>query len=159
MTSPQIFGEKFKTRQLFTWAGDDLPADAMPLTPADIARRDLGKSYFTKRCAICHGNDGKGIGAIGPPLAGSDWVTGPTERLARIVLHGVKGEIDVLGKRWDSAMPGHSHIEEFDDETAAGLLTHLHRVWGHSGRIIRPEFVTELRAAESERSTQWTVMN
>ena len=151
-----LWGEISKTRQLFTWAGDDLPADAMPLTPADIARRDLGKSYFTKRCAICHGNDGKGIGAIGPPLAGSDWVTGPTERLARIVLHGVKGEIDVLGKRWDSAMPGHSHIEEFDDETAAGLLTHLHRVWGHSGRIISPDFVTELRAAESERSTQWT---
>jgi mono/diheme cytochrome c family protein len=151
-----FWGEISKTRQLFTWVGDDLPADAKPLTPSDVARRELGKSYFTKRCAICHGTDGKGIGAIGPPLAGSDWVTGPTERLARIVLHGVKGEIDVLGKRWDSAMPGHSHIEEFDDETAAGLLTHLHRVWGHSGRIIRPDFVTELRTAESERSAQWT---
>ena len=151
-----FWGEISKTRQLFTWAGDDLPADALPLTPTDVARRELGKSYFTKRCAICHSNDGKGIGAIGPPLAGSDWVTGPTERLARIVLHGVKGEIDVLGKRWDSAMPGHSHIEELDDETAAGLLTYLHRAWGHSGRIIRPDFVTELRAIESERSTQWT---
>ena len=39
-----LWGEISKTRQLFTWAGDDLPADAMPLTPADIARRDLGKA-------------------------------------------------------------------------------------------------------------------
>ncbi len=152
----EFWGEISKTRQLFTWAGDDLPADAVPLSPSDVARRELGKDYFTKRCAICHGVDGKGIGAIGPPLAGSDWVTGPTERLARIVLHGVKGEIDVLGKRWNSAMPGHSHIQEFDDETAAGLLTHLHRAWGHSGRIVRPEFVAKLRAIESERSAQWT---
>lgn len=145
-----------KTRQLFTWAGDDLPANAKPLTPADAARKDLGKIYFTKRCAICHGTDGKGIGAIGPPLVGSDWVTGPTERLARIVLHGVKGKIKVLGKQWDSAMPGHANIDEFDDETAAGLLTYLHRAWGHSGRVIRPEFVTQLREYEADRSTQWT---
>ena len=152
-----LWGEIARTRQLFTWAGDDLPANAKPLTPSDLARYERGKDYFTKRCAICHGSDGKGIGAIGPPLAGSDWVTGPTERLARIVLHGVKGEIEVLGKQWDSAMPGHGNIDEFNNETAAGLLTYLHRAWGHSGRIIQPDFVAELRAIELSRSTQWTV--
>ena len=89
-------------------------------------------------------------------MAGSSWVTGPTERLARIVLHGVKGEIEVLGKTWDSAMPGHAGINQFDNDTAAGLMTYLHRVWGHSGRIISPDFFEEIREAEDKRDTQWT---
>lgn len=145
-----------RTRKLFTWAGDDLPPDAMPLTLQDTARKSLGQAYYAQRCAICHGADGKGIGAIGPPLAGSSWVTGPTERLARIVLHGIKGEIEVLGKTWDSAMPGHAGISQFDNETAAGLMTYLHRVWGHSGRIISPDFFAEIRQTEGKRNTQWT---
>jgi mono/diheme cytochrome c family protein len=145
-----------RTRKLFTWAGDDLPADTMPLTSEDVARKSLGQTYYAQRCAICHGVDGKGIGAIGPPLAGSSWVTGPTERLARIVLHGVKGEIEVLDQTWDSAMPGHAGINQFDNETAAGLMTYLHRVWGHSGRIISPDFVGEIRELEAGRRAQWT---
>lgn len=154
--SQELWSEISRTRKLYTWVGDDLPANATPLAPADAARKALGKNYYVQRCAICHGADGKGLGAMGPALAGSSWVTGPTERLARIVLHGVKGQIMVKGKMWNSVMPGHASIDEFDDNTASGLMTYLHRAWGHSGRIVSPEFVTEIRQIETERSTQWT---
>jgi hypothetical protein len=53
-------------------------------------------------------------------------------------------------------MPGHAGINQFDNETAAGLMTYLHRVWGHSGRIISPDFVGEIRELEAGRRAQWT---
>ena len=55
-------------------------------------------------------------------------------------------------------MPGHAEIPEFDDATAAGLMTYLHRAWGHSGRIIAPPFVTEVRQLEAGRETLWTAI-
>ena len=155
-SSDAMWSEVSRTRKLFTWPDDDLPPDTMPLSPDDFARKELGKTYFEQRCAICHGNDGKGIGAIGPPLVGASWVTGPTERLARIVLQGVKGEIDVLGKTWNSVMPGHANIQQFDNEIGAGLMTYLHRAWGHSGRVISPQFFGEIRDMEADRRSQWT---
>jgi len=146
-----------KARRVFTWPGDELAADAIPLSPAQTARRDQGKTYYEERCAICHGGDGKGITSLGPPLADSTWVMGPTERLARIVLHGVSGEIVVKGETWNSVMPGHAQVTGFNNDVASGLLTYLHRAWGHTGRIVEPGFIEEIRELESGRSLPWTV--
>ncbi len=147
-----------KARRAFTWQGDELAASAIPLSPAERTMVTKGRNYYMQRCSICHGNDGRGIAALGPPLAESDWVTGPTERLIRIVLHGLQGEIEVQGETWNGVMPGHAAIPEFDDATAAGLMTYLHRAWGHSGRIIAPPFVAEVRQLEAGRETLWTAM-
>lgn len=146
-----------KARRGFTWEGDELIANLKPLSKPEQARRESGHSYYTERCAICHGADGKGIGTIGPPLAESEWVTGPAERLLRIILHGLQGPITVKGATWNSVMPGHNNMPGFTDEVASGLLTHLHRAWGHQGRVINPEFVAEIRAQEAGRSDLWTL--
>jgi len=45
-----------------------------------------------------------------PPLAGSPWVTGPEERLIKIVLHGVHGPMQIEGKTYDQEMPGFGRI-------------------------------------------------
>jgi hypothetical protein len=39
-------------------------------------------------------------------LAGSDWVAGPVERLARNVLHGLYGPVKGNDQTWNLAMPG-----------------------------------------------------
>jgi len=145
-----------RARTAFTWAGDDLAAGAKPLSADQQARKDKGELYYKKRCAICHANDGGGITSLGPPLAASQWVTGPSERLARIVLQGLQGPISVKGTVWDGMMPGHQSIAEFDPETASGLLTFLHRAWGHSGRLIEPAFIYQVQRESRDHEGLWT---
>jgi hypothetical protein len=53
-------------------------------------------------------------------------------------------------------MPGHAGLADFDDDTASGLLTYLHRAWGHSGRVIEPEFIQQVRQETADRLSLWT---
>ena len=144
-----------RARRAVTWAGDTLPANAKPLTRAQSIAMQEGAKIFASHCANCHGVDGRGIASLGPKLAGSTWVTGPSETLARIVLHGLHGPIDVGGENWDAVMPGHGNLPEFGDSVVAGLMTYLHRTWGHSGRALDAEFVRRIRA--QQRKQMWTV--
>ncbi len=145
-----------RARRGFTWPGDTLASHAKPLTPAQLARMEKGETFYRTSCANCHGEDGAGIGAVGPPLKDSPWVVDAPERLARIVLHGLQGPIDVLGEQWNSAMPAHGNYPGFDDEVASGLLTYLRRSWGHGARAIDPQFITDVRTETQDRSTLWT---
>ena len=145
-----------RARRSVTWPGDDLPANAKPLTPLQQRHRALGGQYYQAHCASCHGADGAGIESLGPPLAGSAWVTGPSEVLARIVLHGLAGPIEVNGEAWNGVMPGHATLPGFDDATAAGLLTYLNRAWGHAGRAVDPPFIARVRRETEGRAQLWT---
>jgi len=135
----------------------DLAEDAKPLSPVQQDQMRLGADYYLNRCAICHGADGKGITSLAPTLVESVWVTGPSEILARIVLQGLQGPIEVQGETWNAMMPGHASVPDFDDETAAGLLTYLHRAWGHAGRAIDPKFIARTRVEISDHRGLWTV--
>jgi len=64
-----------------------------------------GKSLFTRNCASCHANDAKGIAGVFPPLVNSKWVTGNKTVPIRILLHGLTGQIDVNGQRYQGTMP------------------------------------------------------
>lgn len=145
-----------RARRGFTWPGDTLAADAKPLNAEQQVRMARGAAFYASSCANCHGADGAGVGAAGPPLADSPWVTEAPERLIRIVLQGVSGPIEVAGQTWNSAMPGHQHYPGFDDEVAAGLLTYLRRSWGHAGRAIEPQFVARAREQTKGRTALWT---
>lgn len=142
-------------RRAFTWPGDDLAANAKPLTPIQEQARQRGAEYYSARCATCHGEDGLGIGSLAPRLADSEWVTGPSERLARVILHGLKGPISVGDEAWDGVMPGHAAMPDFTDEVAAGLMTFLGRSWGHTQRAVEPDFMTAIRETEGARDL-WT---
>lgn len=145
-----------KARRAYTWPGDDLAPNAKPLSPAQENLKQQGQAYYAARCATCHGDDGRGIATMAPPLVDTEWVNGPSERLARITLHGLQGPIEVAGQTWDSVMPGHASVPQFTDDVAAGLLTFLHRSWGHTGRAIAPEFIRRIRQSESPRNRLWT---
>ena len=145
-----------RARRGVTWPGDDLPADAKPLTPTQKQHRELGVRYYRAQCATCHGNDGAGIASLGPALAASSRVAVPSEVLARIVLQGLAGPIRVGDEDWDGIMPGHAGMPDFDDATAAGLLTYLNRAWGHAGRAIDPEFIARVRRETEGRTRFWT---
>ena len=158
MTESSQWTHISQARRVFTWPGDRLAADAKPLTSEQAVRMAKGADFFASGCVNCHGAGGQGVGALGPPLADSPWVTQAPERLARIVLQGLMGPIEVAGTTWNSAMPGHKDYPGFDDDTASGLLTYLRRSWGHSGRAIDPEFVAQIRAETVGRTALWRVV-
>ena len=139
-----------------TWPGDPSPGGARALTAEERARRERGAELFAATCATCHGRDGRGNPGLAPPLAGSSWVRDSDAWLVRIVLGGLAGPIEVAGESWDRVMPGHAADPRFDDETLAGLLTHLRRSWGHADEPVAPATVAAIREQARERNAPWT---
>lgn len=80
-------------------------------------------------CGSCHGKNGEGIPGVSPPLAGSPWVTGDKELLAKIALHGITGELKVNGKTYNGAMPGFAHRAYNRD--IGSLLTYVRNAFGN----------------------------
>jgi mono/diheme cytochrome c family protein len=119
-------------------------AAASPLTSAEQARFEMGKTLFAGTCAACHQASGRGLDGIAPPLLDSEWVLGNTERLIRILLHGLRGPIVVLGREHTGEMPAFKALE---DEQLASLLTYVRREWGHTASPIDAAAVKAVRAA------------
>jgi mono/diheme cytochrome c family protein len=115
---------------------------------------DIGRIQFESYCAACHQYDGQGVGEA-PPLDRSPWVTGPENRLIRIVLHGVRGPMEVHGKTYDQEMPGFGHV--LSDEDVASLLSYIRSRFGEQSEPITPASVAQVRTANQNRTEYWRV--
>jgi len=115
---------------------------------------ERGRIQFQSYCAACHQYDGQGVGDA-PPLAGSPWVTGPEGRLIKIVLHGVRGPMEVFGKTYDREMPGFGQI--LSDADVASLLSFIRTRYGAPSKPIAAETVSRVRAANQARREYWRV--
>ncbi|MAG57356.1 MAG: dehydrogenase [Planctomycetes bacterium] len=124
-----------------------------PLSSDEKALFDVGRQYYTLICQGCHQQSGRGLGGLAPPLAGSEWVSGPISRLVRILHHGVAGPIDVAGKKWDLQMPG---LSSLTDEHIAGLLTYIRRSFGHESDPVPTQSVTDIRKQLGDRKDAWS---
>lgn len=82
----------------------------------------LGQRIYAAECATCHGADGRGVSGEHPPVRDSDWVSGDSRRLIAVILHGLKGPIEVNGEAWTGEMPGFAALS---DEDIAALLSYL----------------------------------
>ena len=142
-------------RRAYTWDGDELAANAKPLTEAQEKNRIAGQTYFESRCATCHGVDGKGVASIGPTLVESPYVIGPPETFVRIMLDGLAGPIEVNGEAWNAVMPGHRTNPEFTDDVASGVATYVRRAWGHGASAVSPKQVERLKTERT--GGLWTV--
>jgi glucose/arabinose dehydrogenase/mono/diheme cytochrome c family protein len=81
-----------------------------------------GWKLYNIYCTSCHQGNGKGDNNRFPPLAGSEYVTGDKERLIKILLNGLDGEITVAGKKYNGLMPQFGHL---DDYAIASILTYI----------------------------------
>ena len=88
-------------------------------------------------------------------MAGSPWVTGPEHRLVRIVLHGVRGPMEVDGKIYDLEMPGFGRV--LSDADVPSLLTFVRKRFGGPSKPITPATVSRIRAAHHTRTDYWHV--
>jgi mono/diheme cytochrome c family protein/glucose/arabinose dehydrogenase len=133
--------------------GAAAPGAVTSLTDAEKAMVQKGSVVFRGACAACHQLDGSGQQGLAPPLRDSEWVTGPSERLVRIALHGVRGPIEVDGTRWDLEMPGQGHLS---DQELAQVLSYLRRAFGHQASCVSPKQVQQERRRTNKRASAWT---
>lgn len=125
-------------------AVDTKDMDAVPAVeePIDPAQMEIGKAAYLL-CGACHGQNGEG-GPIAPPLANSEWVTGPISNLIKIQLRGLQGAITVAGKEYN--MPGGMAALSFQtDDQIAGVLTYIRNSFGNKASAVKPEQVAALR--------------
>lgn len=130
----------------------------LTLTAAAASAQSLGAGpgakLFDAYCTACHKYDGQGMGQA-PPLDGSEWVAGPEERLIKIVLHGVRGEMTVQGRTYDREMPGFGAV--LSDKQIADLLTIVRRTFGEPSPAITETSVRRVRERHAERRSYWRV--
>lgn len=118
-----------------------------------------GKKLFLGTCATCHQASGLGVATVYPPLVKSEWVNGSEERIIRILLHGLGGEIIVEGAKYNGAMPsfGKGSGYNWTDANIAYVLTYIRQEWGNTSGPVEPEKVTEIRTkAAVGRDKPWT---
>ncbi len=113
---------------------------------------DRGKRLFSN-CMSCHQANGRGQPPVYPPLRGSPSALGEPGRLIRIVLHGLEGEIEVDGVRYNQAM----QVPPLgSDEDIAAVLTYVRSAWGNNADAISPEMVRTVRDQTKGRTRSWT---
>lgn len=129
--------------------GADAAAD-----PFAVAMKKGASGYAV--CGGCHQGSGMGLPGQYPPLAGSEWVLGGTERLIRVVQHGLTGQVTVKGQNFN--FPG--GMQGFGAAMSAGdlanVLTYIRNTWGNEAHMVTKEMVEKVRA-EEKRATQWTM--
>lgn len=114
----------------------------------------LGKRVFVANCASCHQVTGLGQPGVYPPLAGSEYVNGPANRLAAILLNGITGPIKVSGVVYNNTMPTWKGL--LKDEQIAVVLTYVRQEWGNKGGPVHPEGIAAKRAAFVTRAIPMT---
>ncbi|HVS51567.1 MAG TPA: copper-containing nitrite reductase [Opitutaceae bacterium] len=106
---------------------------------------ERGKKVFLQSCFACHQADGKGLPAVFPPLAGSDFLKADRDRAIRIPVKGLSGPITVNGKPFNNLMPP----QDFTDEQIADVLTYVMNSWGNDYGAVSAAEVKAARAASA----------
>ena len=81
---------------------------------------------------------------LAAPLRNSPWVLGGEDLLARIVLNGLKGDLQ---------MPP---MGTLDDRQLAAILSYIRQAWGHDAPAVSPETIARTRRVASGRTEPWT---
>ncbi len=68
-------------------------------------------------------------------------------------MHGIEGPIEVLGERYDQAMPAAPISRDAD---LAAVMTYIRQAWGNDAAPVDPNLVSSVRAAHSDRRRPWT---
>nr|MBI1231620.1 dehydrogenase [Cytophagales bacterium] len=148
--------------QLFSWPGNEIRKDSLHqtvlLTSEEQKLFASGRQHYLSTCSGCHGNAGEGVKRLGPPLAGSEWVTGDLKQLSLIVLHGMEGPVEVNGKVYDTpeilpVMPAHTTL---DDGTLSAILTYIRNEWGNNAGAVERKFIATTRNVTQGRVIPWS---
>ena len=122
--------------------------------------RTRGFELYQMYCGTCHGMDGKGMEGLAPPLYQSEYVDGPPEHIALVMLNGLQGPITVHGEIYEGAavMPGIKQNPDISDRDINDIIAFI-----KSGFTSKPKWfnmkesiIAELRAATADRKEMFT---
>lgn len=109
------------------------------------AKGRTGEEVYTQVCQVCHQAGGVGLPGAFPPLAGSEWMAKSNEVLAKIILHGLQGEIEVKGAKYNSVMA--PQAAALNDQEIANVLTYVRANWGNTAGEVKADEVKAVRDA------------
>jgi mono/diheme cytochrome c family protein len=134
------YGGSFTTEphELYQKAGPTVAAEGPP------ARGDL---VYSTVCLACHQAGGAGLEGKYPPLAGSEWLAKDAAVGVRIVLHGLRGPIQVKGVTYVNEMPAQG--PQLSDAEIAAVLTYVRSSFGNQAGPVPKELVGKIRKAEA----------
>ena len=101
-----------------------------------------GEKVYGEVCSACHQANGQGVPGAFPPLAGAGEFYGGPKKQAKIIVGGLSGEIEVLGTKYNSAMPPQGHLSDYD---IAAVATYVRHSWGNNDGIVTPDDVKAVR--------------
>lgn len=121
-------------------SGPEIPSSARLVAPAVM---ELGRTVYEKQCAMCHGDEGKGLPPVYPPLANNQSITmrSPVNPI-RMVLNGGYPPGTKKNPR-PHGMPPFSHI--LNDDEVSAVVTYIRVAWGNRGTPVTPAQASELR--------------
>ncbi|MES2734928.1 MAG: cytochrome c [Verrucomicrobiota bacterium] len=156
---PMTGGYSFDVSNPFTASKSSDPrggagGDVVAADPFQTAMKKGSSGYAV--CGGCHQGNGAGLAGQYPPLAGSEWVLGGTERLIRVVQHGLVGQVTVKGQNYNFPGGMQAFGAGMSATDLANVLTFIRNTWGNEAPMITKEMVEKVRADE-KRATQWTM--
>ncbi|HSW03657.1 cytochrome c [Aquabacterium sp.] len=121
-----------------------LPQAPVPAKPASgpassaasaaVALNTRGQKLYDRRCADCHGADGRGVPGAYPPLAGNRAVTmASTANLVLVVINGGFPPA-TAGNPRPYGMPPFGH--ELSAAEVADVLSYIRAAWGNEARPV-----------------------
>src|SRR5699024_187430 len=99
-----------------------------------------GKQAYEIHCGSCHQSDGSGMERMAAPLRDSRWVSGNQQQLIRLVLHGLRGELQ---------MPP---MGTLTDKELADILTYIRSQWGKEAEPVSPAAIESVRKETDGRN-------
>ena len=113
-----------------------------------------GKRNYMMICVACHQPTGTGLPMVFPSLARSEYVNGPPERFAAMILKGNAGPMTIDGKPYNNIMPGQEAM--LNDTIIAAVATFVRASFGNNAPPVGPEVVAAARKKFVDRKTPWT---
>ena len=127
---------------------------ATPVVAAPPSSARTGAEIFAVTCASCHQANGEGVPDRYPPLAGSEWVSGDADRMLRIVLHGLTGEVEVQGEMFTGLMPAWG--PNLNDPQMAAVVSYVRDRFGGGAKAVTVADVRRVRKATASRKAPYT---
>ncbi|MET2986115.1 DUF7133 domain-containing protein [Aureibaculum conchae] len=120
--------------------------------------RTEGSKLYGQICAACHGPTGEGIDELAPPLLNSEYLKTNMERLGLILLHGLKGPINVNGTlyNFNSTMPGLIHNEQISDENLSHIINYITNAFTDQSKWLPADKIKQLRNIKSKGGMEYT---
>jgi mono/diheme cytochrome c family protein len=122
---------------------------------AELSPHDRGKKIFAANCQTCHQANGQGVPGQYPPLAGSEFTTGGSRRMAMIVLKGLQGPVKVKGQTYGTAV-----MQPWDktltDQKLADVITFERSEWGNTATPVTAEQIAALRKELASHPESYT---